>query len=215
MKLYDEVYGQDIAVERKLRTRTIYEYYWLEVDSKGQLISSQAETYIETMCVHLCLIFGVGEYMTELRIVRFGFLWENSSSAFEGEVHHTWASLLEAFGGKEVKVDRFMSGDGSLLMSKVSDNINVVGWGGVVLTVGVVEEGMVKDEGREFENSLLKKLDSLVSGFLSEASSKEDFTGKVDQFWMLRLPGLVSERVGLDELRHSASNTLNFSYFGK
>ncbi|CAN1223865.1 Leucine aminopeptidase 1 [Linum grandiflorum] len=74
---------------------------------------------------------------------------------------------------------------------------------------------MAKPEGSEFENSLLKKLDSQLDGMLSDASSEEDFTGKTGQSMVLRLPGMSTKRVCLIGLGKSSSTTLAFQNFGE
>ena len=88
-------------------------------------------------------------------------------------------------------------------------------WKGDILAVGVTEKDMVKDESAKFENVILKKLDSKLGGLLAEASSEEDFTGKVGQSTVLRIPGLGSKRVGLIGLGQSASTTAAFTGFGE
>uniref|UniRef100_A0A2P2NYB2 Uncharacterized protein MANES_06G034100 n=1 Tax=Rhizophora mucronata TaxID=61149 RepID=A0A2P2NYB2_RHIMU len=100
-------------------------------------------------------------------------------------------------------------------ISFAAKEIDVVEWKGDVLAVGVTEKDMAKNESAKFENSLLKKLDSHLGGLLSEASSEEDFTAKVGQSMVLRLPGLGSKRVGLIGLGQSASTTFAFRSFGE
>jgi leucyl aminopeptidase len=91
----------------------------------------------------------------------------------------------------------------------------VTEWKGDILAVGVTEKDMSKDNNSKFENSILKKLDSQLGGLLAEASSEEDFTGKVGQSTVLRLPGLGSKRVGLIGLGQSASTTAAFRGLGE
>ncbi|KAK1399915.1 putative aminopeptidase of the M17 family [Heracleum sosnowskyi] len=84
-----------------------------------------------------------------------------------------------------------------LKISFAAKESDLAEWKGDILAVGVLEKDMAKDEGSKFVNSILKKLDSQLGGLLAEASSEEDFTGKVGQSTILRLPGLGSKRVGL------------------
>lgn len=100
-------------------------------------------------------------------------------------------------------------------ISFAAKDVDVVEWKGDILTVGVTEKDMAKDESTKFQNSFLKKLDSHLGGLLSEASSEEDFTGKASQSIVLRLPGLGSKRVGLIGLGQSASTTLAFRILGE
>ncbi|CAN0912179.1 Leucine aminopeptidase 2, chloroplastic [Linum grandiflorum] len=93
--------------------------------------------------------------------------------------------------------------------------IDAVEWKGDLLAVGVTVKDMAKPEGSEFENSLLKKLDSQLDGMLSDASSEEDFTGKTGQSMVLRLPGMSTKRVCLIGLGKSSSTTLAFQNFGE
>lgn len=88
-------------------------------------------------------------------------------------------------------------------------------WKGDILAVGVTEKDMAKDDNSKFENSILKKLDSQLGGSLAEASAEEDFTGKVGQSTVLRLPGLGSKRVGLIGLGQSATTTAAFRGLGE
>lgn len=82
-------------------------------------------------------------------------------------------------------------------ISLTAKDVDLVVWKGDILAVGVTEKDMAKDENSKFQNSILKKLDSQLGGLLSEASSEEDFTGKVGQSTSLRLSGLASKRVNL------------------
>ncbi|KAJ4709590.1 Leucine aminopeptidase [Melia azedarach] len=93
--------------------------------------------------------------------------------------------------------------------------IDVVEWKGDILAVGVTEKDMAKDDSSKFQNSILKKLDAKLGGLLSESSSEEDFTGKVGQSTVLRLPGLGSKRVGLIGLGQSVSTTADFRCLGE
>lgn len=88
-------------------------------------------------------------------------------------------------------------------------------WKGDILAIGVTEKDAAKDENSKFQNSILQKLDSQLSGLLSEASSEEDFTGKAGQSTILRVPGLGSKRVGLVGLGSAASTTAAFRCLGE
>lgn len=93
--------------------------------------------------------------------------------------------------------------------------IDLVQWKGDILAVGVTENDMVKDENSKFKNSILQKLDLQLGGLLSEASSEEDFTGKVGQSTALRIPGIGSKRVGLIGLGSAASATVAYRGLGE
>lgn len=92
-----------------------------------------------------------------------------------------------------------------LKISFAVKEIDVVEWKGDILAVGVTEKDMGKDENMKFQNPILKKLDSHLGGLLAEASTEEDFSGKVGQSTILRLPGLGSKRIGLIGLGSSSS----------
>ncbi|XP_052199219.1 leucine aminopeptidase 1-like [Diospyros lotus] len=100
-------------------------------------------------------------------------------------------------------------------ISFTAKEIDLVGWKGDILAVGVTEKDMVKDENLKFQNSILKKLDSQLGGLLAEASLEEDFTGKAGQSTVLRLPGLGSKRIGLIGLGQSASTALAYRGLGE
>lgn len=87
-------------------------------------------------------------------------------------------------------------------------------WKGDILAVGVSEKDMSKDENSKFENPLLKELDSQLNGLLAEASSEEDFTGKVGQSTILRLPGLGFKRLALIGLGQVTSSNPSACYKG-
>ncbi|KAF7152720.1 hypothetical protein RHSIM_Rhsim01G0033200 [Rhododendron simsii] len=93
--------------------------------------------------------------------------------------------------------------------------IDVVEWKGDILAVGVTEKDMVKDENLKFQNPILKKLDSHLSGLLAEASLEEDFNGKAGQSTVLRLSGIGSKRVGLIGLGQSSSTTAAYQSLGE
>ncbi|KAJ4832614.1 hypothetical protein Tsubulata_027168 [Turnera subulata] len=99
-------------------------------------------------------------------------------------------------------------------ISFAAKEIDAVQWKGDILAVGVTEKDVAKNSSK-FENPLLQKLDAQLGGQLSEASAEEDFTGKVGQSLILRLPGLGSKRVGLFGLGQGASNTFAFRNFGE
>ena len=76
------------AVKRQLRIRTIYESKLLEFDNDRGLfvfwVSSEAGTYIRTLCVHLGLLLGVGK---SLLLDRLGFALcapKNAASFLKG-----------------------------------------------------------------------------------------------------------------------------------
>ncbi|KAH7861635.1 hypothetical protein Vadar_028729 [Vaccinium darrowii] len=93
--------------------------------------------------------------------------------------------------------------------------IDLVEWKGDILAVGVTEKDMVKDENLEFQNSILKKLDSHLGGLLAEASLEEDFSGKAGQSTVLRLSGIGSKRVGLIGLGQSTLTTAAYRSLGE
>ncbi|KAK9076768.1 hypothetical protein SSX86_005102 [Deinandra increscens subsp. villosa] len=82
-------------------------------------------------------------------------------------------------------------------ISFVAKDINLLEWKGDILAVGVTEKDMIKDEHSQFQNVVLKKLDSQLNGLLSQVSTEEDFTGKAGQSTILRLSGLGTKRVSL------------------
>ncbi|KAG5225327.1 leucine aminopeptidase family protein [Salix suchowensis] len=75
------------------------------------------------------------------------------------------------------------------------------------------EKDMTKDDSKRFENSLLKNLDTKLGSHLSEASSEEDFTGKLGQSMVLRVPGHGAKRIDFIGLGKSAANA--FRNFGE
>uniref|UniRef100_A0A5B6YRU2 Putative leucine aminopeptidase 1 n=1 Tax=Davidia involucrata TaxID=16924 RepID=A0A5B6YRU2_DAVIN len=100
-------------------------------------------------------------------------------------------------------------------ISFAAKEIDLVEWKGDILAVGVTEKDMAKDGNSQFQNSILKKLDSQLGGLLAEASFEEDFTGKASQSTILRLPGLGSKRVGLIGLGQCASSTAAYRSLGE
>ncbi|KAK3018587.1 hypothetical protein RJ639_002822 [Escallonia herrerae] len=95
--------------------------------------------------------------------------------------------------------------------------VDLVEWKGDILAVGVMEKDLAKDENLKFQNAILNKLDSQLGGLLSEASSEEEFSGKVGQSTILRLPGLGTKRVGLIGLGQCslASSTAAYRSLGE
>ncbi|KAI9117494.1 hypothetical protein K1719_011660 [Acacia pycnantha] len=100
-------------------------------------------------------------------------------------------------------------------ISFAAKEVDVTEWNGDILAVGVTEKDTEKDEKLNYVNPILKKLDSMLGGLLAEASSEEDFTGKVGQSIVLRISGLGSKRVGLIGLGKSALTTSSFKSFGE
>jgi leucyl aminopeptidase len=100
-------------------------------------------------------------------------------------------------------------------ISFAAKEIDLVEWKGDILAVGVTEKDMAKDENSKFQNSVLKTLDSKLGGLLSEASTEEDFTGKIGQSTVLRLNGLGSKRIGLIGLGQSSSSTAAYRSLGE
>lgn len=88
-------------------------------------------------------------------------------------------------------------------------------WKGDILTVGATEKDLARDGNSKFQNPLLQKLDSKLSGLLSEASSEEDFSGKAGQSTILRLPGLGSKRIALVGLGSPTSSTAAYRCLGE
>ncbi|KAL7600003.1 hypothetical protein Lser_V15G23818 [Lactuca serriola] len=82
-------------------------------------------------------------------------------------------------------------------ISFAAKETNLIEWKGDILAVGVTEKDMAKDQNSKFQNPILNKLDSQLSGLLSEVSSEEDFTGKAGQSTVIRFAGLGSKRVSL------------------
>ncbi|CAL0307067.1 unnamed protein product [Lupinus luteus] len=94
-------------------------------------------------------------------------------------------------------------------------DVDITEWKGDILVVGVTENDLARDSNSNFENSILKKLDSKLGGLLAEASIEEDFSGKVGQSTVLRITGLGSKRVGVIGLGQSASTPADFKAFGE
>ncbi|XP_004507738.1 leucine aminopeptidase 1-like [Cicer arietinum] len=94
-------------------------------------------------------------------------------------------------------------------------DVDVTEWKGDILAVGVTEKDLTRDAKSRFENLILNKIDSKLGGLLAEASSEEDFSGKVGQSTILRIAGLGSKRVGLIGLGQSPSTTALFKGLGE
>ncbi|KHN18036.1 Leucine aminopeptidase 1, partial [Glycine soja] len=93
-------------------------------------------------------------------------------------------------------------------------DVDVTEWKGDILAVGVTEKDLARDANSKFENVILSKIDSKLGGLLAEASSEEDFSGKVGQSTVLRITGLGSKRVGLIGLGQSPSTPSPFKGLG-
>ncbi|KAK6774582.1 hypothetical protein RDI58_029821 [Solanum bulbocastanum] len=100
-------------------------------------------------------------------------------------------------------------------ISFAAKEIDLVEWKGDILAVGATEKDLARDENSKFQNPLLQKLDSKLSGLLSEASFEEDFSGKSGQSTILRLPGLGSKRIALVGLGSSTSSTAAYRSLGE
>ncbi|KAH1061291.1 hypothetical protein AAZX31_02G190100 [Glycine max] len=94
-------------------------------------------------------------------------------------------------------------------------DVDVTEWKGDILAVGVTEKDLARDANSKFENVILSKIDSKLGGLLAEASSEEDFSGKVGQSTVLRITGLGSKRVGLIGLGQSPSTPAPFKSLGE
>ncbi|KHN17492.1 Leucine aminopeptidase 3, chloroplastic [Glycine soja] len=94
-------------------------------------------------------------------------------------------------------------------------DVDVTEWKGDILAVGVTEKDLARDANSKFENVILSKIDSKLGGLLAEASSEEDFSGKVGQSTVLRITGLGSKRVGLIGLGQSPSTPSPFKGLGE
>lgn len=94
-------------------------------------------------------------------------------------------------------------------------DVDVTEWKGDILAVGVTEKDLTRDAKSRFENSILNKIDLKLDGLLSEASSEEDFSGKVGQSTVVRIKGLGSKRIGLIGLGQSPSTTALYKGLGE
>lgn len=94
-------------------------------------------------------------------------------------------------------------------------DVDVTEWKGDILAVGVTEKDLTRDAKSRFENSILNKIDLKLDGLLSEASSEEDFSGKVGQSTVVRIKGLGSKRVGLIGLGQLPSTTALYKGLGE
>lgn len=102
-----------------------------------------------------------------------------------------------------------------LQISFSAKEIDVTAWKGDIIVVGVTEKDLAKDGKSKFENPILNKLDTHLSGLLAQVSSEEDFTGKPGQSTVLRLPGLGSKRIALIGLGQSVSTPVAFHSLGE
>ncbi|RDX90475.1 Leucine aminopeptidase 2, chloroplastic, partial [Mucuna pruriens] len=100
-------------------------------------------------------------------------------------------------------------------ISFAAKDVDVTEWKGDILAVGVTEKDLARDANLKFENVVLSKIDSKLGGLLAEASSEEDFSGKVGQSTVLRIAGLGSKRVGLIGLGQSPSTPAPFKGLGE
>jgi H/ACA ribonucleoprotein complex subunit 4 len=73
------------AVARRLRKRTIYKIDILEISKRDVLfkVSTEAGTYIRTLCVDIGDALGVGAHMEELRRTRTGIFDESMSCTLQ------------------------------------------------------------------------------------------------------------------------------------
>ncbi|XP_020229266.1 leucine aminopeptidase 1 [Cajanus cajan] len=94
-------------------------------------------------------------------------------------------------------------------------DVDVTEWKGDILAVAVTEKDLTRNAKSKFENVILSKIDSKLGGLLAEASSEEDFSGKVGQSTVLRITGLGSKRVGLIGLGQSPSTPAPFKSLGE
>ncbi|KAK9699405.1 hypothetical protein RND81_08G171600 [Saponaria officinalis] len=94
-------------------------------------------------------------------------------------------------------------------------DVDALEWEGDLLAVGVAEIDMSKDDDMKFQNSILKRLDYKLGGLLCEASTEEDFAGKIGQSTILRLPGLATKRVCLIGLGHRPPSIAAYHAFGE
>lgn len=104
-----------------------------------------------------------------------------------------------------------------LKVSFAAKNVDVAEWKGDLLAVGVTEKDAARNgDSSRFENAILSALDSKLGGLLFQASSEEDFTGKLGQSTVLRITsGLGSKRVALLGLGASAFTVAAFKSFGE
>ncbi|KAK9130382.1 hypothetical protein Sjap_010869 [Stephania japonica] len=93
--------------------------------------------------------------------------------------------------------------------------VDLLEWKGDILSVGVTEKDMAKDENSKFENPILRKLDAHLGGLLAEASAEEDFTGKAGQSTVLRLPGIGSKRIALIGLGQNGLSVNTYRTLGE
>ncbi|KAK7411572.1 hypothetical protein VNO78_03007 [Psophocarpus tetragonolobus] len=101
-------------------------------------------------------------------------------------------------------------------VSFTAKEIDVAEWKGDLLAVGVTEKDASRNAESRFENAILSSLDAKLGGLLGQASSEEDFSGKVGQSTVLRIAsGLGSKRVALFGLGAAASSVAAFRSLGE
>lgn len=101
-------------------------------------------------------------------------------------------------------------------VSFTAKETDVAEWKGDLLAVAVTEKDVARDGDSRFQNPILSALDFKLGGLLAEASSEEDFTGKLGQSTVLRIAaGLGSKRVALLGLGASASGPATFKSLGE
>ncbi|XP_027339488.1 leucine aminopeptidase 1-like [Abrus precatorius] len=101
-------------------------------------------------------------------------------------------------------------------VSFAAKEVDVAEWKGDLLAVGVTEKDVARNAESRFQNAILNALDSKLGGLLGQASSEEDFAGKLGQSTVLRIAsGLGSKRVALLGLGASASTTTAFKSLGE
>lgn len=105
--------------------------------------------------------------------------------------------------------------ENSWKISFAAKDVDVTEWKGDILAVGVTEKDLARDANSRFENVILSKIDSKLGGLLAEASSEEDFSGKVGQSTVLRITGLGSKRVSLIGLGQLTSTPAAFKGLGE
>ncbi|RDY01373.1 Leucine aminopeptidase 1, partial [Mucuna pruriens] len=101
-------------------------------------------------------------------------------------------------------------------VSFAAKEVDVAEWKGDLLAVGVTEKDAARNAESRFENAVLNALDSKLDGLLGQASSEEDFNGKLGQSTVLRIAsGLRSKRVALLGLGALPSTVAAFKSLGE
>ncbi|KAK7304102.1 hypothetical protein RJT34_15152 [Clitoria ternatea] len=101
-------------------------------------------------------------------------------------------------------------------LSFAAKEAHVAEWEGDLLAVGVTEKDSARNADSSFQNPVLSALDSKLGGLLAQASSEEDFTGKLGQSTVLRISsGLRSKRVALLGLGPANSTVVAFKALGE